>query len=174
MKLGIIKIVLFVILITAFTTSAGFAQHSHAMHSDHNKAEKENIKEMPLEKLPSGLADTNSHEHNNISDTSKSEHKNHHMKAHKKDHMGSNMNMSDHKNVKPENSGKVSIVREGEIDLQAIDENQDGKVFQDQMDWNVISDKAGECPVCGMTLKEITLEKAKENLIKNKFKVKEN
>lgn len=66
-----------------------------------------------------------------------------------------------------------SIVREGVIDLKAIDMNKDGKVFQDQMDWNVISDEPGKCPLCGMKLKEVSLEKAKENLIKNDFKVKE-
>ena len=66
-----------------------------------------------------------------------------------------------------------SIVRVGEIDLKAIDKNKDGKVYQDPMDWNVISDEAGECPLCGMKLKEVNLEKAKENLVKNNFKVKE-
>lgn len=65
-----------------------------------------------------------------------------------------------------------TIVHKGVIDLKAIDKNKDSKVFQDQMDWNVISDKAGKCPLCGMTLKEVTLDKAKENLIKNNFKVK--
>ena len=50
--------------------------------------------------------------------------------------------------------------------------NKDGKVYQDVMDWNVISDTPGECPVCGMELKEVSLEKATENLIKNNFKVK--
>ena len=65
-----------------------------------------------------------------------------------------------------------SIIRTGEIDLVAIDKNKDGKVFQDTMDWNVISDESGECPVCGMELKEVGLEKAKENLIKHNFKVK--
>ena len=72
-------------------------------------------------------------------------------------------------------SGSVddeSIIREGEIDLDAIDENGDGMVFQDQMCWNVISDKAGECPQCGMTLKEVTIKKAKENLLKHEYKVK--
>lgn len=67
---------------------------------------------------------------------------------------------------------KDSSVREGEIDLIVIDKNGDKKVFQDQMDWNVISDEAGECPLCGMKLKEVTLEKAKENLIKHNYKVK--
>lgn len=65
-----------------------------------------------------------------------------------------------------------SIVREGIIDLTAIDKNKNGKVFQDQMCWNVISDSPGECPQCGMTLKEVTVKKAKDNLKKYKFKVK--
>ncbi|HEX2962706.1 MAG TPA: heavy metal-binding domain-containing protein [Ignavibacteriales bacterium] len=65
-----------------------------------------------------------------------------------------------------------SIVRKGIIDLKAIDKNKDGKVFQDQMDWNVISDKPGTCPLCKMTLEEVTLKQAKDNLKKNGFKVK--
>ena len=70
------------------------------------------------------------------------------------------------------NSEEVSIVREGEIDLVAIDANGDGMVYQDQMCWNVISDEPGECPQCGMTLKEVSLEKAKGNLQKNDYDVK--
>lgn len=66
-----------------------------------------------------------------------------------------------------------SMVREGEIDLKAIDENDDGKVYQDQMCWNVISDEAGECPQCGMILKEVSLDKAKDNLKKHNHKVKD-
>jgi hypothetical protein len=76
--------------------------------------------------------------------------------------------------LKSDSTNQQSIVREGEIDLNAIDENKDGKVFQDPMDWNVISDKAGRCPLCKMELKEVTLNEAKENLLKNDFKVKEN
>ncbi len=68
---------------------------------------------------------------------------------------------------------KNSIVREGVIDLKAIDENKDGKVYQDMMDYNVISDKPGKCPLCGMTLKEVSIKKAKETLLKSGFKVKE-
>ncbi len=64
------------------------------------------------------------------------------------------------------------IVRKGVINLKAIDKNKDGKVYQDQMDWNVISDKPGKCPLCKMKLKEVTVKEAKENLIKNGFKVK--
>ena len=76
---------------------------------------------------------------------------------------------SDHKEMMKD---KSSIVREGTIDLAAIDDNGDGKVYQDMMDWNVISDEPGECPQCGMKLKEFTLKKAKANLEKNGFKVK--
>jgi len=69
------------------------------------------------------------------------------------------------------NEQKSSIVREGTIDLAAIDENGDGKVYQDQMCWNVVSDGSGECPQCGMKLKEVSLEEAKANLEENGFKV---
>lgn len=83
--------------------------------------------------------------------------------------------MDSHEKMKMDSSKikEESIIREGEIDLKAIDKNKDGKVYQDVMDWNVISDEVGECPLCGMKLKEVTLEKAKENLIKHNFKVKE-
>ena len=40
------------------------------------------------------------------------------------------------------------------------------------MDWNVISDEPGTCPICGMTLKEFTIKEVKENLTKNGFKFK--
>ena len=66
---------------------------------------------------------------------------------------------------------KSSIVHEGTLDLASIDENSDGKGFQDQMCWNVVSDEAGDCPKCGMILKEVSLEKAKANLEKNGYDV---
>ncbi len=65
-----------------------------------------------------------------------------------------------------------SIVREGIIDLKAIDKNKDGKVFQDPMDWNVISDEPGRCPLCNMKLKEVSLDEAAKNLENNGFKSK--
>ncbi len=67
-----------------------------------------------------------------------------------------------------------NIVRSGVIDLRTIDKNNDGKVYQDQMDWNVISDQPGKCPLCGMTLKELPVEQVKKNLEDNGFKVREN
>jgi Cu(I)/Ag(I) efflux system membrane fusion protein len=69
-------------------------------------------------------------------------------------------------------SNSSPLIRKGIIDLKKIDENKDGKVYEDIMDWNVISDKPGECPICGMTLKEFTLDQAKNNLIEHGFKVK--
>jgi rubrerythrin len=89
-------------------------------------------------------------------------------------HMDADSTHKDHHQMKSEKSDESSIVREGEINLAAIDKNKDGKVFQDQMCWNVISDNPGECPQCGMILKEVSLDKAKENLEKNGYKVKEN
>ena len=90
-----------------------------------------------------------------------------------KDHM--NMDMDHDKMMKNDSTGmmkdKNSIVREGVIDLEAIDKNGDGKVYQDQMCWNVISDEAGECPQCGMKLKEVAIEEAKANLEENDFDV---
>ena len=55
----------------------------------------------------------------------------------------------------------ASIIHEGVIEVEAVDKNGDGKVFQDMMDWNVISDEEGRCPLCGMFLKEVTIEEAK-------------
>lgn len=87
--------------------------------------------------------------------------------------MKSDSKMHGMKHEMKSDSMKVSsIVREGEINLAAIDKNKDGKVYQDQMCWNVISDEAGECPQCGMILKEVSLYKAKENLLKHDYKVK--
>jgi len=67
---------------------------------------------------------------------------------------------------------KESIIRKGIIDVASIDKNKDGKLFQDIMDWNVISDKPGICPECGMTLREFTIKQVKENLKKHGFKFK--
>ena len=63
-------------------------------------------------------------------------------------------------------------IRKGVIDLSAIDKNKDGKLYEDIMDWNVISDKPGECPICGMTLKEFTIKEVEKNLTEHDFKYK--
>jgi len=59
-----------------------------------------------------------------------------------------------------------SIIREGIIDVEAVDINSNGKLFECPMDWNVISDEDGRCPVCNMNLKEYTIEEVKANLDK--------
>jgi Cu(I)/Ag(I) efflux system membrane fusion protein/cobalt-zinc-cadmium efflux system membrane fusion protein len=64
------------------------------------------------------------------------------------------------------------IIRMGVIDLNSIDENNDGKVYQDFMDWNVISDEPGRCPICNMVLQEVSIEEAKKNLEENGFEYK--
>lgn len=74
--------------------------------------------------------------------------------------------------MKKDSVKSESIVRKGVINLKTIDKNKDGKIFQDQMDWNVLSDKPGKCPLCKMTLKEVTLKEARKNLTENGFKTK--
>ncbi len=69
-------------------------------------------------------------------------------------------------------SEKDPRVRKGIIDLSAIDKNKDGKLYEDIMDWNVISDEPGACPLCGMTLREFTIKEVKENLTKHGFEYK--
>lgn len=58
------------------------------------------------------------------------------------------------------------------IDLKEIDKNEDGKVFVDGMCKDVIKDEPGNCPKCGMKLKEVSIEEVKKDLLKNGFKVK--
>lgn len=99
-------------------------------------------------------------------DSMKMEHKQMH-NMHMKNDSANTMKMDSTKNVGD------SIIRKGVIDLKEIDVNKDGKVYQDMMDYNVISDKPGTCPLCGMTLKEVSLKKAKKTLLKSGFKVKE-
>lgn len=66
-----------------------------------------------------------------------------------------------------------SLVREEPIDVESVDANNDGKVFQDHMDWNVISDEPSDCPLCGMVLMEVSVDEAKVNLVKNGFEIKQ-
>lgn len=48
------------------------------------------------------------------------------------------------------------------IDVEKIDKNKDGKVFIDGMCKDVVKDEPGDCPNCGMELKEVTLDTAKK------------
>ena len=57
-----------------------------------------------------------------------------------------------------------SIVRDKGVDVASLDKNKDGKVFQCPMHAEVISDIAGQCPLCHMDLSEVTVAEAKEAL----------
>ena len=87
-------------------------------------------------------------------------------------HKNNMKDMTIKKPVKEEKPITSPLIRKEPIDVKAIDKNKDGKVYQDIMDWNVISDKPGECPICGMTLREFSVEKAEQNLKEHGFKVK--
>jgi len=83
-----------------------------------------------------------------------------------------NMKMIQSKTSQSHMANKNSIVRKGVINVESIDKNKDGKLYQDVMDWNVISDKPGTCPLCGMKLREMTIQQVKHNLKEHGFKYK--
>lgn len=58
------------------------------------------------------------------------------------------------------------LVRLGTIDVESLDANKDGKIYECPMDWNVLNDEHGDCPVCGMDMKEYSLSDIKFNLDK--------
>ena len=105
---------------------------------------------------------------NAASDTTKTKH------SHIEHEMKKNISSDQHEQNSEVKSVKKneSIVRKGTINVESIDSNKDGKVYQDPMDWNVISDKPGKCPLCKMNLEEVSIKQAKENLKKNGFKIK--
>lgn len=67
---------------------------------------------------------------------------------------------------------KSELVREGIIDVQSIDTDKDGNIYECPMDWNVLNDKDGDCPVCGMKLKEYSIAEIKDNLTKYGYEYK--
>jgi hypothetical protein len=71
-----------------------------------------------------------------------------------------------------EHDHSSSIIHKGVIDVESIDKNNDGKLFECPMDWNVISDEDGRCPVCNMYLKEYTIEEVISNLDKYGYEYK--
>lgn len=60
-----------------------------------------------------------------------------------------------------------------EIKVDEVDKNKDGKVFIDGMCPDVVKDEPGNCPECGMKLKEVSLEDAK-NFINKRNQPKHN
>ena len=63
-------------------------------------------------------------------------------------------------------------VRTEPVDVKAVDVDQDGFVYQDPMDWNIIADEEGKCPKCGMLLVKVPLEEAVKNLTENGYTVR--
>lgn len=80
--------------------------------------------------------------------------------------------MMHHKMEKAESSQSEQMIHVGKIDVSNIDKNKDNFVFECPMDWNVISDKAGNCPTCGMKLKKYSVEETKKNLVKYGYDLK--
>jgi hypothetical protein len=60
-------------------------------------------------------------------------------------------------------TSELSIVRDKNVNIDSIDSNKDGYLYQCEMDYDVISDKPGTCPKCGMELKKVTVAEAKQN-----------
>jgi len=65
-----------------------------------------------------------------------------------------------------------SLVQEVIIDVESIDVNKDGKLFECPMDWNVLTDEEGRCQNCNMYLKEFTIDEVKVNLDKHGYEYK--
>ncbi|MFO7445794.1 MAG: heavy metal-binding domain-containing protein [Ignavibacteriaceae bacterium] len=60
-----------------------------------------------------------------------------------------------------------TFIRDYSVDVASLDANGDGSVYQCPMDWNIISDDAGSCPVCMMDLEEYSVSVAQQNLEDN-------
>ncbi|MBE2280418.1 MAG: efflux RND transporter periplasmic adaptor subunit [Ignavibacteriaceae bacterium] len=75
---------------------------------------------------------------------------------------------------KPKNPYGIEspLIRTGMIDVESIDSDKNGKLFQCPMDWDIISNEAGRCPVCEMKFKEYSLEDIKKNLTTHGYKYK--
>ncbi|MDR3628003.1 MAG: heavy metal-binding domain-containing protein [Ignavibacteriaceae bacterium] len=58
----------------------------------------------------------------------------------------------------------TSIIRDNDVNVSSLDLDKDGNLYQCEMDYDVISDKPGTCPKCGMELKKVSIADAKKNL----------
>jgi hypothetical protein len=62
-------------------------------------------------------------------------------------------------------------VRAQPIHLASLDADKDGKLYQCEMDFDVISDTPGDCPKCDMKLTHVTLDEARANAKGGNIKV---
>ena len=94
------------------------------------------------------------------------------------EHKHEDMNHETHMNenhehqMKDADNSSSELVREGTIDVESLDTNNDGSLYECPMDWNVLDDKDGSCPVCGMDLKEYSIAEVKANLDKYGYQYK--
>ncbi|HSL90353.1 MAG TPA: heavy metal-binding domain-containing protein [Ignavibacteriaceae bacterium] len=75
-------------------------------------------------------------------------------------------NNDDHDSMHEQEMDQVHspIIRDYSVNVASLDENKDGNVYQCPMDWEVISDETGSCPLCNMDLKEYSVADARQNL----------
>ncbi len=77
----------------------------------------------------------------------------------------------DHSNHEMSNSGRQidsTHIHNYDVNIASLDVDGDGNVYQCPMDWNVISDDSGSCPVCMMDLEQYSIDDAQKNLDENK------
>ncbi|HSP87956.1 MAG TPA: efflux RND transporter periplasmic adaptor subunit [Ignavibacteriaceae bacterium] len=58
-----------------------------------------------------------------------------------------------------------NIVHKKDVKVSTLDKNKDGFVYQCPMDWEVISEVPGTCPICKMDLEKFSVSEAQKNLI---------
>lgn len=56
-----------------------------------------------------------------------------------------------------------TIIRAATVNVESLDADKDGNLYQCEMDYNVISDNPGTCPKCGMKLVKVSVAEAKKN-----------
>lgn len=66
---------------------------------------------------------------------------------------------------------KNNMKHEVMMNVQKMDENKDGKIYQCPMHSNQISDNNGKCEKCGMNLKEISIKDAEQKLVQSESKM---
>jgi len=62
-----------------------------------------------------------------------------------------------------QDSKDMYLVRDKSVNIDSLDQDKDGNLYQCQMDYDVISDKPGTCPKCGMQLEKVSVDIAKKN-----------
>jgi hypothetical protein len=69
----------------------------------------------------------------------------------------------DHEKVSGGELLDSTVIRPENEEITSLDENGDGMLYQCPMDFQVISDNPGRCPLCKMYLEEYTIEQVQKN-----------